>query len=701
MELTSIWEVIERRKWIIIQALILITLVAFLGSYLITPSYQASSKIMITRVERSTSEAQDIGLSALSSIITASPNVDVNKIIATSKPIIDRMVSKLQLRDEEGNLIEAKNLTQTGMVSTIKRRISPKPLITISRYQDTDILQFTASSPDPEEAMMLANTLSETMVNENQTQTRAEYRSAQTFLEDQIQKVKERYNVALRNLTDFRKKEKTIDLTIETKLASEKMAELLQQKEDNIIDLAEARARLNSIKSQLAQQSLEIISASAVKENPLIEALKKRLTDLQLELAAASSELTDRHPRVSSIKDRIKLAEKELKRAIETYKTSAPELAALERQIAALEVHLQQVNADIDKYMQSLGGLPEKAFNQANLDMELNVSKGLYSTLLDYLYQVGTAEATTLSQIRVVDPAVRPMYPVSPNKLLNGLLGLFLGLVFGVGLAFFFEYLDDSVRTPEDVKEFKPTALIGLIPLLKKNENPLISERDPSDPFYECYRKIRTHIRYVRGTSLKSLMIICAGPGEGKSTTIVNLGISMAHEGQQVAIVDVDLSRPTIHTYLDLPNDVGVTNVLEGNALIDEAIQRTSIQGLSVVTSGQPPSDPGKLIESDRMEWFMSELKSRFDIVLMDSAPMLVRSDALILTRYSDGTIILLESGKTTRHAIHALLETMANASIEPLGFILNKMPIGKGKFLYHEYYYGYYGKKYIQEKTR
>ena len=692
MELTKIWEVIRRRKWIILQALIVVTLVAVVGSYLITPSYQASSKMLIKKAKKSAVDIGSIGLSGLSSIITASADVDVNKVLAASRPYIDEMVFKLQLRDEEGNLIKADNLTQGGIVYTMKGRIFPKPFIAISQYQGTDILQIKATSPDAQEAMMMANTLAQIMVDQNQTQMRAEYKSAGIFLEDQMKKVKDRYNTGLLELAEFKKKEKTLDLRTETKLAAEKMAELLKQKEDNIIDLAEARAKLNRLKQQLARQCPEFISASTLKESPQIEILKKRLTELRLQLTEATSELTEKHPQVRSLMEQINTAEVELKKEIEVYRSSAPELTTLERQIAALEAHLKGVNADIDKYLKTLGGLPDKAFKQASLDMELGVTQQVYSSLLDSLYQIGMAEATTLSEIRVVEPAVKRFFPVSPNKALNGVLGLFLGLVFGFGLAFIMEYLDDTIRTADDMKELKPIGLIGIVPKFDQKKVPLISAKDPNDPVYESYRMIRNYLN-INERSIKSLLITSAGPGEGKSTTAANLGISVAGEGKNVAIIDIDLRRASLHTYFDLPNDVGLSDLLKGKSSMDEVIQPTRIEGLNIIPSGPPFPDPGGLIESDQMGRLISDLKTRFDLVILDSAPLLVKSDALVLARYVDGLIIVLESEKTTRRAAHELVDVLAKAHIKPLGFILNRFSVQKGKYFYHQYYYGHHGR--------
>ena len=691
MELTRIWEVIRRRKWVIIQALIVVTLVTVIGSYLITPSYEASSKILMMKARKGDIGPGSIGLSSLSSIFTTSSDIDVNKVLAASRPYLENMVFKLQLRDAEGNLIHGDKLTQTGAVSTIKGRIFPKPGISISQYQGTDILQIKAASPYPQEAMMMANTLAEIMVEQNQTQMRAEYRSARIFLEDQMHKVKDRYNTALIKITDFKKQEKTLDLEIETRLAAEKMAELLKEKEDNIIDLAQARAKLSRLKEELATQSPEFVSATTVKESPHIEVLKKRLTELSLQLTQATANLTERHPQVLSLRKQIKMAEAELKKEIEVYRSSAPDLTELQRQIASLKAHLKGVNTDIDKYFKAFGELPDKVYKQAGLDMELNVTQESYSSLLDSLYEIGMAEATTLSEIRIVEPAVRPFFPVSPNKALNGTLGLFAGLVLGFGLAFVMEYLDDTIRTAEDVKQFRSIALMGTVPKFKPNKLLLISAKDPNDPLFESYRRIRNYPT-MDEESIRSLLITSAGPEEGKSTTVVNLGISVAREGKKVLIVDMDLRRAKLHTYFDLPNETGITDLLQGKVSVDEVIQTTRVEGLSLIPSGPPFPDPGVLIDSDRMGRLMPELKTRFDLVIIDSAPMLVKSDALVMAKYVDGSIIVLASEKTTRRAVDEMVDVLEKAHIKPLGFVLNRFSIEKGKYFYHQYYYGHYG---------
>jgi capsular exopolysaccharide synthesis family protein len=547
--------------------------------------------------------------------------------------------------------------------------------------------------------MMMANTLGQIMVDENQSSVRAEYRNARIFVEGQLSDVKGQYNKALLKITDFRKKEQTLDLRIETKLAVEKMAELLKEKEDNIIDLAEARAKLGRLKEQLAKENLGFLSASTLQENPHINVLKKRLTDLRLQLVQARSDLTERHPQVLSVSEQIKMAEAELSKEIKVYRSSAPELTMLERQIASLEAHLKGVNGDIDKYFKAFGGLPDKVHKQAGLDMELNVAQHRYSSLLDSLHRVEMAEASTLSEIRVVEPAVSPLVPVSPNKALNGLLGVFVGLVFGLGLAFITEYQDDTIRTAEDVKELKSIALMGMVPMFKPTKQPLISTRDPNDPLCESYRRIRNYPSIEDG-SVRSLLITSPGPNEGKSTTVVNLGISIARERKKVVLVDMDLRRASLHAYFNLPNHVGMTDILQGETSLDEAIQATPVEGLSIISSGPPFPDVGVLIESGQVGPLVSELTTRFDMVIIDSAPVLVKSDALVLAKHVDGPIVVIESEKTTRRAARELIDILAKARIEPLGLILNRFSIKKGKHFYDQYYYGRHSRELLVEGT-
>lgn len=688
MELTWILGVIRRRKWTIVQSFAVVTLVALIGSFLVVPTYLATSKVVVKNLLEKTaptSAIPGISVSLISSILTAPPNKEMAKVQATSTPSIEKMALRLQLRDDEGNVIPAMTLTQTGIFYAMKGIVFPKPNITIAPYEDTtNTLIITATSPNPDEVAIMADALAEIMIEQSREQVRAEYRSARVFLNDEIQKVKQHYTLALSNYANFKKSEKTVDLGEESKLAIAKMSELLKQKEDIITRLGEAQAKLRQLKQELARQNINYIAPTTLVTNPQIEAIKRRLAELQLQLSDATSRLTEKHPVVRSLRDQIQSANSELKKELDAHRISAPELASIELETASLEAQLKGVNADIANNTAILETFPDKASGQADVDMELNVSQRVYGSLLDYLYQIGVTEAITLSEIRIVDPAMRPLYPNSPSKLLNMLVGMFLGTFFGFGLVFLIEYLDDVVRSTDDMKVYKPMVLIGAIPKLHKKRKAFLGEIEPDDAFYESYRNIRTYIKHAASIGEKPLhtfLITSPGPKEGKSTTVANLGICFARDGQRVLLVDAHLSGPGLHTCFNLPNTVGVSPILEGKASLEESIQATEFQGVAVLTSGPMPDDSDKLIESDRMARMILDLAARFDTIILDSAPLLLKSDALLLMKYVDATLIVLESGKTPRLAVQQLMEILDSNAIKPLGFVLNKLSMSEGRF--------------------
>jgi succinoglycan biosynthesis transport protein ExoP len=698
MELTRLWEIIRRRKWIVLQALVITTFVSVVGVRLTKPTYDASCKILFMPPKKSASFAPGIGLkSKLSSFITTTSDLSVNRLLGTTRPYLQKLVLRLQLRDDDGNLSQPDKLADPGAIPGIKEKLFPERHIRVRQNEDTNILNILATSPDPEEAMMMANTLGDIMVEQNRKSLRAEYKNAREFVETQLSLVKESYSTALLRMASFRKEEHTLGLELDTKLAAEKMAALLKEKEDNIIDLAEARAKLDRLKEQLARENPEFLSATAMQQNPHIDVLKKKLTELRLQLIQAKADLTESHPQVLSLRQQLNVAEAELSKEVAVYRASAPELTALERRIASHEAHLKGVNSDLSKYFKTFEALPDKMHRESGLSMDLRTAQQRYSSLLDSYHQVEMAEASTLSEIRVVEPAVSPSSPVAPGGAKNAVLGMSLGLILGLALALFVEYQDDTIRTVEDARELRQIGLMGLVPSFGSKERVLISTKDPNDPVCECYRRIRNYPSIDDG-SISSLLITSPGPSEGKSTTVVNLGISIARERKKVVLVDMDLRRASLHAYFNLPNHVGVTDMLQGEASLDEAIQDTPVEGLSIISSGPPSPDAGVLIESGELGSLISGLTTRFDMVIIDSAPVLVKSDALVLAKHVDGSIVVLESEKTTRGAALQLAEILADAHIKPLGFILNRFSIGKGKHFYRQYYYGRHSRELLAE---
>lgn len=361
----------------------------------------------------------------------------------------------------------------------------------------------------------------------------------------------------------------------------------------------------------------------------------------------------------------------------------------LSRQLASLK-------ADIDTTTQAIDALrtnpnADRA-ELARLQSTLTQYQNSYASLLKSYEEVRVAEAQALSNIIVDEPALVPGEPVKPRKELNTLLAAVVGAMLAVGVAFLIEYLDDTVKTPDDVRQSLGLALLGTITRFRSRngESPLVAARHPRSPISEAYRILRTNLQFFSlDKPLKTLLVTSASPMEGKSTTIANLGVVMAQAGLSVIIVDSDLRRPTLHKIFGLNNNRGLTTALlpEGGGL-DGNLQQTDIENLKVLTSGPIPPNPSELLGSHRMRQLIDQLKSTADAVIFDSPPALAVTDAAVLANELDAVLLVVDAGKTRREVVQHARDILAGVGATILGAALNKLSERGGAGYYYYYYY-------------
>jgi tyrosine-protein kinase Etk/Wzc len=330
----------------------------------------------------------------------------------------------------------------------------------------------------------------------------------------------------------------------------------------------------------------------------------------------------------------------------------------------------------------------------AGLQLAADATETIYKSLLETQYQIAVAEAMTVSDMRSVEPAKAPDKHSAPKLLVYTILGFLVGGAVGLGLVFLAEYVDDSVKTADDLKEIWPLPLLGMVPLYKtRGKRTLIDTFPATDPLFEAFRNIRNGVAFAGvDQAINILTVTSCVPGEGKSTVMTNLAICIAQDGQRVVVVDCDLRRPTQHRmFPTLSNERGLSSVLTNACSVEDALQPTSVENLSVLTSGPIPANPGRLVESLRLRQVLQQLAGKFDIVLVDAPPLLVVGDAAALARSAKGMVLVVESGKTTRRMVSDLRQRAETAGLELTGVILNKVDIRAGQ----NHYYGYYARHY------
>lgn len=385
-----------------------------------------------------------------------------------------------------------------------------------------------------------------------------------------------------------------------------------------------------------------------------------------------------------------------------------------EESLNAFNQQIQSIQEDIKQTEEQLATLHQIELNGEELTLEQQADRSRLETSLaqyrasladtlkkrdEIMQQVALAGDT----IQVVEPAKVPTDPVRPRVLLNTLIALGLGLLLMTAVVFLIEYLDDTIKLPEDASRASGLTALGSIIQYRGGEGKryLITHSNPNSPLTEGYRTLRTNVQYSSlDKPVQTLMVTSASPGEGKSTTVANLAVVMAQAGKRTLVVDTDLRRPVLHKVFGLPNSTGLTTAileLPGNDLAGY-IQATDVENLFVITSGPQPPNPSEMLGSNRMAELVDELKQHADILIFDSPPTLAVTDPAVLARLVDGVLLVVESAKTPEAAVRRAAQELAKVGANILGIVVNRLsPRLAGSYYY---YYDYYADRDVKEDS-
>ena len=377
----------------------------------------------------------------------------------------------------------------------------------------------------------------------------------------------------------------------------------------------------------------------------------------------------------------------------------AKQLARLESDIKGTERALEQLKEDHSAQAQA---------KRAQLESVLTQYQSSYSNLLRSYEEIRLAEAQSMDNIAVIEPAQMPEKPVRPRVKLNTILAAMVGAMLAVGTAFLIEYLDDTIKTSDEVQQVLELPTLGSIIRMPDREakGSILFKHRSRSPVAESYRTLRTNLTYsALDRPLNTLLITSPTPEEGKSVTAANLGIVMAQAGQPVVVVSCDLRRPTLHTLFDLPNNKGLTNALfeqETGSEVNNYLHSTPLDNLWVMPSGPLPPNPAELLGSQRFNELIKRLGQDGRTVILDSPPVLAVADAAILARWVDGVLLVVRAGSTRRQVASQAKEALTKVGANLLGVVLNDVPAsGRGYYYYHYYYYSEDGEGHRKRRRR
>lgn len=548
----------------------------------------------------------------------------------------------------------------------------------------TNIIKVSYSNTDPVRARDVVNTLVQAYLDQTISFKTEEASRTVRFVEDQLKGTRDELDQSEKNLQTYKSASGVVKLDTEAEELIKKLSDIEKDRAAVVLSRKQVEFALNAL--QEARRKGQIYTPAAFRDDPLVAGMATRLTELEVQRRAQVSENTEDHPQVKDLRAQIDQVQKKIQATYETMRLN----------LTKQEVNIQQQLLEYEARMRTL---PAAERDLARLMRLSKVNADIYMFLLQKHEEARIAKASTISNINVVDPAITPDTPIKPQKRKNLLLGLLVGLMFGVGAAFFMDYLDDTIKDEEEAKRALGWPLLATIPAIESESGAgepgdgtarLVVMDKPKSAVSEAFRGLRTAIHFsALKRDSKVIMITSSFPGEGKTTIAANLALTFAQAGNRVVLVDCDLRRPALNTIFGHSRTPGVTEVLAGDVSCPEALHTTNTANIRLLSAGTIPPNPAELLCSDSMRDLLTTLRETYDMVIIDAPPVIPVTDAPLLTALTDMVIIVIESGRIPLKAAQRMKELLQSVQAPVAGVVLNDRTA-----LYSDAY-GYYGKGY------
>ncbi len=545
------------------------------------------------------------------------------------------------------------------------------------KSQYSTMLEISYEDNVPLRAQEFANALSEAYIEQNIEKKTKEATRKLTFIDKQLKFITENLKGSAIKLEEFKKTSNTVNLSAK----AEKIIRQMSEYETKLAEITIQQEMLNTLYEQVKSgENLESIAIIGVdKEKSALSDMIKELQDAIIKKKVLRENYTEMHSEVSKLSKTIVQLEKVIIATIKNLRTSIKERKVL-------------IAKSIGKQQKLLNTLPadERMFGQ--LQRKFVVNEKIYSYLLEKRSETAIIKASTVSKNRIIDKALTPGSPIKPKKKLIVLAGLILGLILGIALAFLREFLDDRIKEEEDVTKVTNVPILGLIPNIKADHDKVNVFLSPKSAVAESFRNLRTNLQFMeRKKNTHVIAVTSTVGGEGKTTICINLGGIMSMAEKKTVILNLDMRKPTLHEKFGLQNTKGMSTLLSGRTALGEAIQYTEYENLDIITSGPVPPNPSELIQSEVMEKVLEKLRDIYDVIILDTPPIGLVTDARTLMHFADTSIYVLRADYSKKGFLRSI-EKLSREEIRGLGILLNDVKMSRNGYGYgYSYGYGYY----------
>ncbi|MGA4578471.1 GumC family protein [Limisphaera sp. VF-2] len=678
------WRIIRIRKTVILAVFFLVVLTATLVTYMLPQRYASTARI---KVERDITDIRGL------TDPLYSPGYDPYFIetefeVINSELILTNVIHDLNLMVKWGaKYAGGEPLKMQEALMLLRSRMDLRP------RRNTSIIEIRVVSEDAQEAADIANAIALSYQQHRIEQRKQLSMGGIAVLVERLEEHQRRIDETQKELDRLRRELEISDVdaagTGPSLLLEAETVRRLEALRIEAKSQYEAEAKLLEQLKSVPREELPQVLSAAMRDDPQLTELAQSLNLAEQTLIQLRRDYADEHPTVVTVKRQIE----DLKRKINNRVDGL--IRGLEVRVASLKERLDSIVAefedarrkDIEKVEKSRPYFEKKRELENLIAFQRLLENKLKAEKID-------VDLPKTAMVTIVERAEPGLRPVQPNKTLNIMLGVIIGLVVGVGLAFFIEYLDTSVKTIDDVERALGAPVLGVIP---QNVG-LLLEEGAESPHAEAYRVLRTNLLFSRKDErLNTLVVVSAGAGEGKTTTVLNLATVFAQSNQRVLIVDSDLRRPAIHKRLKVSNAIGLTNYLLRQNKLEEVIQTTQLPTLDFMPSGKLPSSSLGILSSAAMRDLINELKQRYDFVFFDSPPIMGVSDASILASEVDLTLHVIQYRRYPQPMNIRAKQLIEKVGGNLIGIVLNNINLSQDESYY--YYSGYYHDYYYRSE--
>lgn len=659
-------------------------------TFLMTPIFRATPSIQIDREAVNVTDVK--GLQNEQDSFSVDFYQTKYELLA-SRSLAERVVNTLGLADDPafdkpakstlgtiiGMLFPRKQVDENAIDASERLRRTVGVLqnsVKITPVRGSRIVKISFDSVDPVIAQKVANGYADSFIADNLDRRYDATAYARKFLEDRLQQLKVKLEDSERQVVQYAEKNGIINLDENKNLA-------VTDLEAINVKLNEAHA--NRVKAETLWKQAqatggfglrEILDSKAIQDN------QKNRSQLAAEYQQKLAIYKPAFPEMIQLRNQIKELDRQIVTDVETIKT------AIKSAYLSAQQEEEQLQQQIESLKADVVTQRDRSIQYTILKREADTNRTLYDGLLQRYKEIGVSGAVSTNNISVVDAAALPRGPQSPNLFLNMGVGLIAGLLLGIGLAYVFDYVDDSFKTPEDVETGIGLSVVGVIP--KPSPESTIDEEmlNARSGISEAVRSLRTSLQFASSDGLpKTLLITSSKPSEGKTTSSIALAKSLANIGLNVLLIDGDLRNASVHRRLRCSNELGLSNYLTGSKLPEEVVQSSDTEGLVIMAAGPLPPNPAELLAGPRFMSLLALGMESFDIVVIDGPPVMGLADAPLLSSMTRATLLVIAANETRRNTVKVALKRLQFARANVIGVLLSKFD---AKMSGYGYGYGY-----------